>query len=89
MYSGWDKGGNYTDGWMDKVTTFLDHAFSWIQIVRCTCSEKWLKTAVGCIVVGIREKTTQMSGWIRSQLFWTMLSRGHRFCGAHVVYVRI
>jgi hypothetical protein len=38
MYSGWDKGGNYTDEWMDKDTTFLDHAFSRTQIVRCPCS---------------------------------------------------
>jgi hypothetical protein len=37
MYSGWDKGGNYTDEWMDKATSFLDHAFSWTQIVRCPC----------------------------------------------------
>jgi hypothetical protein len=28
MYSGWDKGGNYMDEWMDKATIFLDHAFS-------------------------------------------------------------
>jgi hypothetical protein len=38
MHSGWDKGGNYTDKRMDKTTTFLDHAFSWTQIVRCPCS---------------------------------------------------
>jgi hypothetical protein len=38
IYSGWDKGGNYTDEWMDKATTFLDRAFSWTQIVRCPCS---------------------------------------------------
>jgi hypothetical protein len=22
MYSGWDKGGKYTDEWMDKATSF-------------------------------------------------------------------
>jgi hypothetical protein len=33
MYSGWDKGGNYTDEWMDKAITFLDHAFSHIDCV--------------------------------------------------------
>jgi hypothetical protein len=38
MYSGWDKGGNYTDEWKDKATTSLDHAFSRTQIVRCPCS---------------------------------------------------
>jgi hypothetical protein len=27
MYSGWDKEGNYTNEWMDKATTLLDHAF--------------------------------------------------------------
>jgi hypothetical protein len=30
-----------------------------------------------------------MSGWTRSHLFWTMLSRGHRLCGTHVAYGRI
>jgi hypothetical protein len=29
MYYDWVKGGNYTDEWMDKVTAFLDRAFSW------------------------------------------------------------
>jgi hypothetical protein len=38
MYNGWDKGGKYTDEWMDKATTFLDCAFSGTQIVRCPCS---------------------------------------------------
>jgi hypothetical protein len=38
MYSGWDKGGNYTDEWMDKDIAFLDRAFSWTQIVWCPCS---------------------------------------------------
>jgi hypothetical protein len=38
MYSGWDKGRNYTDEWMDKATSFLDHAFSQLQIVWCPCS---------------------------------------------------
>jgi hypothetical protein len=38
MYSGWDKGGNYTDEWMDKATSFLDQAFSQTQIVQCPCS---------------------------------------------------
>jgi hypothetical protein len=38
VYSGWDKGENYTDEWMDKVTVFLDHAFSRTQILRCPCS---------------------------------------------------
>jgi hypothetical protein len=38
MYSGWDKGGKYMDEWMDKATTFLDHAFSRTQIVWCPCS---------------------------------------------------
>jgi hypothetical protein len=38
MYSGWDKGGNYTDEWMDKTITFLDRAFSQTQIVRFSCS---------------------------------------------------
>jgi hypothetical protein len=33
--------------------------------------------------------TTQMSGWIRLQLFWTMLSRCQRLCGAHVADARI
>jgi hypothetical protein len=37
-----------------------------------------MKTAVGCIVVGIRRGTTQMSGWTRPQLFWTILSRIER-----------
>jgi hypothetical protein len=32
------KGENYTDEWMDNVTTFLNCAFSWAQIVRCLCS---------------------------------------------------
>jgi hypothetical protein len=32
---------------------------------------------------------TQISGWTRPQLFWTMLSRGHRLYVAHVAYVRI
>jgi hypothetical protein len=31
-------------------------------------------------VVGIRGESTQMSGWTRPQLFWTMLSRGHKLC---------
>jgi hypothetical protein len=39
MYSGWDKGGNYTDEWMNKATTFLDRAFLWTQIVRCPYSQ--------------------------------------------------
>jgi hypothetical protein len=38
MYSGWDKGENYTDEWMDKAIAFLDHAFSRTQIVRRPCS---------------------------------------------------
>jgi hypothetical protein len=38
MYSGWDKGGKYTDEWMDNATTFLDRAFSRTQIVQCPCS---------------------------------------------------
>jgi hypothetical protein len=38
MYNGWDKGGKYTDEWMDKATIFLDRAFSRTQIVRCPCS---------------------------------------------------
>jgi hypothetical protein len=38
MYSGWDKGGNYTNEWMDKAITFLDHAFSRTQIVWCPWS---------------------------------------------------
>jgi hypothetical protein len=38
MYSGWDKDENYTDGWMDKTTTFLDGAFLLSKIVRCPCS---------------------------------------------------
>jgi hypothetical protein len=38
MYSGWDNGGNYTDEWMNKGTTFLDSAFSLSKIVRCPCS---------------------------------------------------
>jgi hypothetical protein len=38
MYSGWDKEENYTDQWMNKVTTFLDCAFSWTKIVWCQCS---------------------------------------------------
>jgi hypothetical protein len=38
MYSGWDKGGNYTDEWMDKATSFLDRASSQTQIVRCPYS---------------------------------------------------
>jgi hypothetical protein len=32
MHSGWHKGGNYMDEWMDKATTFLDHAFLWAHI---------------------------------------------------------
>jgi hypothetical protein len=40
MYSGWDKGGggNYTDEWMDKATTFLACALSQTEIVWCPCS---------------------------------------------------
>jgi hypothetical protein len=38
MYSYWDKGGKYTDEWMDKAATFLDRAFLRTQIVRCPCS---------------------------------------------------
>jgi hypothetical protein len=38
MYSGWDKEGNYTDEWMDKKITFLNHAFSLSKIVWCPCS---------------------------------------------------
>jgi hypothetical protein len=38
MYSGWDNGGNYTDQWMDKATTFLDHAFLRTMILWCPCS---------------------------------------------------
>jgi hypothetical protein len=38
MYNGWDKGGNYTNEWMDKATAFLDHAFSRTWIVQCSCS---------------------------------------------------
>jgi hypothetical protein len=34
-------------------------------------------------------KTTQMSGWTRPHHFWTVLSRRHRLCGAHVAYARI
>jgi hypothetical protein len=37
MYSGWDNGGNYTDEWMDKATTFLDYAFSQSQIAIHLC----------------------------------------------------
>jgi hypothetical protein len=48
-----------------------------------------VKTAVGCIVVGIRWGTTQMSGWTRPQLFWTMLSRCQRLYDAHVADARI
>jgi hypothetical protein len=28
MYSCWAKEGDYTDEWMDKTTTFLDHTFT-------------------------------------------------------------
>jgi hypothetical protein len=38
MYSGWDKGGNNMDEWMDKATAFLDCAFLRSKIVRCPCS---------------------------------------------------
>jgi hypothetical protein len=38
MYNGWDKWGYYTDEWMNKATTFLDHAFSRTQRVWCPCS---------------------------------------------------
>jgi hypothetical protein len=38
MYGCWDKGGNYMDEWMDKATTFLDHACSQTHIVWCPCS---------------------------------------------------
>jgi hypothetical protein len=38
MYNGWDKGGYYTDEWMDNATTFLDRTFLRTQIVRCQCS---------------------------------------------------
>jgi hypothetical protein len=48
-----------------------------------------MKTAIGCIVVRIRRETTQMSGWTRPQLFWTVLSHGQRLCGAHVADARI
>jgi hypothetical protein len=47
-----------------------------------------LKTAVGCIVVGIRGKTIRMSGWTIPQHFWTVLSCGYKLCGAHVAYGR-
>jgi hypothetical protein len=40
-------------------------------------------------MVGIRGETAWMSGWTRPQLFWIVLSRGHRLCGAHVAYARI
>jgi hypothetical protein len=33
--------------------------------------------------------TTQMSGWTRPQLFWTVLSCCQRLCGAHVANARI
>jgi hypothetical protein len=33
IYSGCHKGGNFMDEWMDKATSFLDHAFSQTQIV--------------------------------------------------------
>jgi hypothetical protein len=48
-----------------------------------------VKTVVGCIVVGISKGTTQMSGWIRPQLFWTVLSRCQRLCNAYVADARI
>jgi hypothetical protein len=38
IYSGWDKGKNYTDEWMEKATTFLDRAFLRSKIVRCPCN---------------------------------------------------
>jgi hypothetical protein len=38
MYSGWDKGENYTYKLMDEATTFLDRAFSLLKIVLCPCS---------------------------------------------------
>jgi hypothetical protein len=34
-------------------------------------------------------ETTRMSGWIRAQLFWTVLSHGQRLCYAHVVDAKI
>jgi hypothetical protein len=37
MYSDWDKRGNYMDEWMDRVTAFLDRAFSRKQTLRCPC----------------------------------------------------
>jgi hypothetical protein len=37
MYSDWDRG-DYTDEWMDKVTTFFDRAFSLSKIMQCPCS---------------------------------------------------
>jgi hypothetical protein len=48
-----------------------------------------VKTAVGCIMVGIRRGTTQMNGWTRPQLFWIVVSRCQRLCGAHVADDRI
>jgi hypothetical protein len=32
------RGENYTNEWMDKVTIFLDRAFSRAQIMQCPCS---------------------------------------------------
>jgi hypothetical protein len=33
MYTSWDKGGDHSDEWMTKATTFLDHAFSRTKMV--------------------------------------------------------
>jgi hypothetical protein len=35
-------------------------------------------------MIGLRWETIRMSGWTRPQLFWTVLSCGHKLCGAHV-----
>jgi hypothetical protein len=35
-------------------------------------------------MIGLRGETIRMSGWTSPQLFWTVLSCGHKLCGAHV-----
>jgi hypothetical protein len=38
MYMSWDKGGDHSDEWMTKATTFLDRVFSRTKMVQCPCS---------------------------------------------------
>jgi hypothetical protein len=39
-----------------------------------------VKTVDGYIVVGVMRGTTQMGGWTKPKLFWTVLSHCQRLC---------